>query len=352
MEQDVERHGEERRSRRRPAARRPRLWPALGFLVFVHVLALAAPWIGPRGPLDQDRGLSFAPPSRLHLGGRDGGALWFHPWREDAAAPHGYAEDREEVCFVRFWARGEEERPGQDGRRRLLATDEPCRLVLLGTDRYGRDQLSRLLHGARISLFSGLLAGCLAVFLGLVVGAVAGYKGGVVDELLMRATDFFLALPWLYLLLAVRAFLPLDLSAGAAFAVLVLVLGAVGWAQPARLVRGVVLSAKERGFVRAARGFGASEGYLLRRHVLPQTYGVVLTQLTLRIPRYIAAEVTLSFLGLGMAEPTASWGNMLATLQHLPVLLQSWWSTSPGWLLIAVILSYHHLAEGLKKRLE
>ncbi len=347
---NVEWHEAERRSR----GVSPRRWPALAFLLIVHVLALAAPWVAPRDPLEQDRTLSFAPPSRWHIGGQDGGwsLPWFHPWREDATVPGSYVENQEVVCFVFPRERDEEPRRELGDRDPFFATDEPCRLTLLGTDRFGRDQLSRLLHGGRISLFSGLLAGCLAVSLGLVVGAVAGFKGGWVDEILMRATDLFLALPWLYLLLAVRAFLPLDLSAGAAFGLFVLVLGAVGWAQPARLVRGVVLSAKERGFVRAARGFGASEGYLLRRHVLPQTYGVVLTQLTLRIPRYIAAEVTLSFLGLGVAEPTASWGNMLATLQHLPVLLHHWWSTSPAWLLIVVILSYHHLAEGLKKRLE
>src|SRR5258706_9888156 len=127
----------------------------------------------------------------------------------------------------------------------------------------------------------------------------------------MRSAELFLALPWLYLLFAVRAVLPLSVSPGQAFLLLVLVIGLVDWGRPARLVRGVVLSARERNFVLAARGFGASNAYLLRRHLMPLTFRVLLTQMAVLIPQFILAEVILSFLGLGIGEPFPSWGNML-----------------------------------------
>ena len=132
------------------------------------------------------------------------------------------------------------------------------RIYLLGSDSYGRDQLSRFLYGGQVSLLAGLLGAGVTLLVGLCVGAVAGYFGGWRDDLLMRLAELFLALPWLYLLFALRAFLPLAVSPLQAFYLIIAVLGAVGWARPARLVRGVVLSAKERDFVRAARGFGAT----------------------------------------------------------------------------------------------
>ena len=138
----------------------------------------------------------------------------------------------------------------------------------------------------------------------------AGYFGGWRDELLMRIAELFLALPWLYLLFAFRAFLPLAVSPFDSFLLVVLVIGMVGWARPARLVRGVVLSAKERDFVRAARGFGASDFYLLRRHILPETAGVLLTQAAILVPQFVLAEMTLSFLGLGVPEPLCRAGEI------------------------------------------
>ena len=168
--------------------------------------------------------------------------------------------------------------------------------------------------------------------------------------LFMRAAEIFMALPWIYLLFAVRAFLPLHLGAQQSFFLLVGVIGLTGWARPSRLVRGVVMSAKHRDYVLAARSFGASHFYLLRRHVLPETYGVLLTQAAVLIPQYILAEVTLSFLGLGVSEPAPSWGNMLADMQKLYVLESYWWMFAAGVALIPVFLLYHLLADALQQR--
>jgi peptide/nickel transport system permease protein len=206
---------------------------------------------------------------------------------------------------------------------------------------------SRLLYGGRVSLFTGLLAAFLSLGLGLALGMAAGFYGGWLDRLLMRAGELVMTLPWLYLLLAVRAFLPLHITSVQAFFLIVAIIGGVGWVRPARLIRGVVLSARERGFVLAARGFGASDAYLIRRHILPLTAGVVLTQATVLIPQYILAEVALSFLGLGVAEPVPSWGNMLAEAQQYHSLVAHPWMLAPGFAIIPVLLAYLLLADTL-----
>ena len=134
-----------------------------------------------------------------------------------------------------------------------------------------------------------------------------------------------------------------------AFLLLIIVIGLVGWARPARLIRGVVLSVKERKHLLAARSFGASDLYLVRCHILPEIWGLVLTQAALLIPQYVLAEVTLSFLGLGIGEPVPSWGGMLATLQQYHVLVSKWWMFFPGLILIPVIMSYAILSHSLQK---
>src|SRR5260370_4911535 len=139
----------------------------------------------------------------------------------------------------------------------------------------------------------------------------------------MRVAELFVALPWLYLLFALRAFLPLAVSPVQAFFLIITVIGAVCWARPARLIRGVVLSAKERDFVRAARGFAATDWYLLRRHILPETSSVVLTQAAILVPQFVLAAMTLSFLGLGVPQAGPTWGSLLASLQQYSVLVSS-----------------------------
>jgi peptide/nickel transport system permease protein len=130
----------------------------------------------------------------------------------------------------------------------------------------------------------------------------------------------------------------------------VILVGAVGWARPARLIRGVVLSVRGRDYVRAARGFGATNLYLLRNHVLPETWSVALTQAAILVPQYILAEVTLSFLGLGVAEPVPSWGNLLASLQQYNVLTSYWWMCLPGVAMVPFFLGYLALTSALQQR--
>jgi peptide/nickel transport system permease protein len=262
-----------------------------------------------------------------------------------------YEEDPAQFHPVKFFLRG--------ARYRLLGFlpcrmhffgAESARIYLLGSDAYGRDQFSRFLVGGQVSLAAGLLGAGLTLLIGLCVGAMAGYYGGWRDNVLMRLAELFLALPWLYLLFALRAFLPLAVSPLEAFFLIIAVIGAVGWARPARLVRGVVLSAKERDFVRAARGFGATNGYLLRRHILPETSSVLLTQAAILIPQYVLAEMALSFLGLGVPEPLPSWGNLLSSLQQYSVLVSYWWMYLPSLIMVPFFLGYLGLASSLQER--
>jgi peptide/nickel transport system permease protein len=336
---------------------RAKLWLSAGLLVGIHLMSVPAGFLAPYGFASQNRDLPFAPPIRLHFVDAQG-KFHAHPFiyalSARPAGVDGYEEDRSQIFPIRLFVPGDAYTIAGvlHLRRHLFGASVPARVFLLGSDEYGRDQFSRLLYGGQISLFAGLLAAGISLGLGLILGSLAGFYGKWGDEALMRGAELFLTLPWLYLLLAVRAFLPLHITPLQAFFLLTVVIGFVGWARPARLVRGVVLSAKQRGYVLAARGLGASDFYLLRRHVLPETYGLLLTHAALLVPQYILAEVTLSFLGLGVSEPFPSWGNMLASLQKYYVLEKYWWMFAPGLALMGVFLLYYMLSDTLHKQLK
>jgi peptide/nickel transport system permease protein len=326
--------------------KKPRL--AVAALIVSHTLVLLAGFFAPYDFASQNRLLSFAPPTRIHVVDAQG-KLHVRPfvyrWKAVTGTVTDYKEDQSVAYPVRYLVSGAQYKIFGIfvSRRHLFGTEEPARIFLIGSDAYGRDQLSRLLYGGQISLFAGLLATAISLSLGVVMGAAAGYYGGWIDDALMRGAEIFLALPWLYLLFAVRAFLPLHVAPNQVFILLIAVIGVIGWARPARLIRGVVLSAKEREYVLAARGFGASDVYILRRHILPQISGVALTQAAVFLPRYVLAEVALSFLGLGVTEPAPSWGNLLAALQQYQVLESYWWMLVPALALISVFLGYYTL---------
>jgi peptide/nickel transport system permease protein len=320
-------------------------------LLTVHLVAALPGFFAPYGFARQNRDYPYAPPTRLHFVDELGGfhVVPFVYGLRPAAGGDGYVETTEERYPLRLFARAEDYRllgiiPAS---RRLLSVDPPGRLFLIGTDGLGRDQFSRLIYGGTVSLFAGLVGAVLALALGGAIGALAGFYGGRLDGALMRIGEVFMALPWLYLLIAARAVQPLDTPPARALLVVILILGGFGWPRPARLIRGVAASVRQREHVQAARGFGASDLYLLRRHVLPRTAAVIWTQGALLVPQFILAEVGLSFLGVGVGQPIPSWGNMLGELQHFHVLTSGWWWLGfPGLALVLVVLAYHLLARG------
>src|SRR5580704_61766 len=323
-------------------------------LLLLHGIVAAAGFFAPYDPVEQDRERPYLPPMHVHLIDAQGhihARPFFYPLRPREGSFDQYEEDTSIAVPLRFFERGAPYRLiGFVPFRLHLFGATGTRVYLLGSDAFGRDQLSRILYGGQVSLLAGLLGAAVTLSLGALIGMAAGYYGGWRDELLMRLAELFLALPWLYLLFALRAFLPLTVSPLGAFLLVVVVIGMVGWARPARLVRGVVLSVKERDFVRAARGFGASDIYLLRRHILPETASVLLTQAAILVPQFVLAEMTLSFLGLGIPEPMSSWGNLLATLQQYNVLVSYWWMYLAALAIVPFFLGYLSLASALQER--
>ena len=333
---------------------RPSLAKWLFVLGVLHGVVACAGFFAPYDPTSQDRKNPYLPPMRIHLVDSEGhlhARPFVYPLRLREGTFDQYEEEIAGTERLRFFVSGDRYRLfGFLPCRVHLFGIENTRGYLLGSDGYGRDQLSRLLYGAQVSLLAGLAGAALTVLIGLCIGGVAGYYGGWRDDVLMRVTELFLALPWLYLLFALRAFLPLAVNPLEAFFLIVGVTGAVGWGRPARLVRGVVLSAKERDFVRAARGFGATGGYVFRRHILPETSSVLLTQAAILVPQYILAEMTLSFLGLGVPEPVPSLGNLLSNLQQYSVLASYWWMYLPALAMVPFFLGYLGLASALQER--
>ncbi len=329
---------------------RGRMLISIIVLGVIHAAVVCAGYLAPCDPETQFRSFPYAPPARVHFVNAVG-QFHLRPFVYDlvsSADPSGgYVEDRAKPRSIRFFVRDEADLSAP---LHLFGVDPPGQIFLLGTDGYGRDQFSRLLYGGRVSLLSGILATAASLFLGIFLGTIAGYFGKWPDEIIMRGAELLLALPWLYCLLALRAFLPLNVSPRMTLVLVILVISLRGWARPARLIRGLVLSARERDFVLAARGFGASNPYIVARHILPQTLGVVFTQAALLIPQFILAEVTLSFLGLGFGEPAPTWGNMLASLQRYSVLTSYWWMSLPALILIPTFLGYQGLAGALHER--
>jgi len=243
--------------------------------------------------------------------------------------------------------------PGFPGNWHLFGATGPGKFNLLGTDEQARDQFSRLLYGGRISLSIGLVGIAISFPLGMLVGGISGYFGGLIDSTLMRLVEVLMTIPSIYLLVALAAVLPPGLSSAQRFLLIILITSFISWASLARVIRGEVLSIKEREFVQAARAMGGKSLYIITRHILPQTATYIIISATLSIPSFIVAESVLSLIGLGIQQPDPSWGNMLSLATNASILvLQPWLIWPPAVFIILTVLAFNLLGDGLRDALD
>lgn len=215
----------------------------------------------------------------------------------------------------------------------------------MGTDQLGRDVLSRLMWGTRISLYVGIAATLVGHLIGIFVGAISGFYGGAVDSLLMRITDFFLTLPSLPLLLVLSVILSASVNT------VIVILAVLGWMSAARLVRGVVLSLREQEFIEASHALGVSDWKIIVQHMIPNSMAPIIVSVTLGIGTTIIVEAALSFLGFGVRPPTPSWGNMLNRVQDY-VLINPLLAIYPGMAIFFTVLAFNFMGDGLRDALD
>jgi len=362
-------------------------------LLCFYLIVIFAEFIAPYSPFTSQPDGSLLPPTAIYWRTQQGQFIGPHVYpttQGPVSLETGERElkvDRSQPASIRLFVRGDDYRflslrfplptnfsltdpkieeiqffPGFKGNLHLFGTvsssnasskSDPARLNLLGTDEQARDQFSRLVYGGRISLFIGIVGVAVSFPIGMVVGGISGYFGGITDAVLMRIVEVLMTVPSIYLLVSLKAIFPPKLTSFEEFLLITLVTSFVGWAGLARVVRGQVLSIKEREFVQAAKVMGGRPFYVILRHVLPQTASYIVISATLAIPSFIVAEAVLSLIGLGIKPPDPSWGNMLSLATNASILvLQPWLVWSPAILIVLTILAFNLLGDGLRDALD
>lgn len=324
------------------------------FLVFaLYVVAIFAEFLSPMDPEQASRTTVYQPPQMIHL--FDGMRLApyvnnFKLTRDPVTLQATYVPD-DSKTYLAFFVRGFEYKMFG-----LIKTDLHLfgpkvhgeRMFIFGSDRLGRDVLSRVIFGARFTLSLGLIGVSLSVLLGIFLGGLSGYYGGKVDWLIMRLVEFIISLPTIPIWLAMAAALPKDLPAQLQYLAVTVIISLIGWTQLARVVRGKFLAMRGEVFVVAAKLDGCSEGRVIFRHMLPSMASHIIAAVTLAIPAMILAETSLSFLGLGLQPPAISWGVLLKDAQKISVIASAPWLFMPGVMVVLAVLALNFFGDGLR----
>lgn len=353
-------------------------------LLLFYVAVIAAEFVAPYDPYESQADGALLPPTQIYWSNQSGQWIGPHVYPTTQGpvdletGDRKLIVDRTQPSPIRLFVQGSEYRllqiklplptrlsltepnfdevellPGIPANLHLFGTTGSAKFNLLGTDDQARDQFSRLLYGGRISLSIGLVGIAISFPLGMLVGGISGYFAGWVDTVLMRLVEVLMTIPTIYLLIALAAVLPPGLSSAQRFLLIILITSFIRWAGLARVIRGEVLSLKEREFVQASRAMGGRSLYIILRHVLPQTATYVIISATLAIPDFIVAESVLSLIGLGIQQPDPSWGNMLSLATNASVLvLQPWLIWPPAILIILTVLAFNLLGDGLRDALD
>ena len=306
-----------------------------------------------------NRKLSYAPPSNIYFITPDG--KFSRPYtysyirKFDKNSLRSYfIQDREKKHYLTLFAKGFEYKflGLFKTNRHLIGTHDGGDLFLLGCDINGRDNFSRLLYGGQVSLTIGFLALFISFPIGMIYGGISGYLGGRADMLMMRFSEAIMSIPSFYLLIILAAILPSGMTSAQRFFLITVILALIGWAGFSRVIRGMVLSIKTQDYITAARSIGASKARIILKHILPQTSSYVIIAITLSVPGYILAESGLSFLGLGIQQPDASWGNMLKEAQEFVNIMYRPWLLTPGFLIFVAVLSFNLIGDTIRDILD
>lgn len=335
--------------------RRNRL--ALLSLYGLVVLHAAAVFAGPLAPYHYETAatrMGFHPPmiTRIRIFDAAGRLSWPFVYGIRVVDPELkiYDEDESAKYPIRPFVRGDEYRLLWIIRSdlHLFGIDGPGRFFLFGSDSFGRDVFSRLLYGAQVSLSIGVVGILISTMVGMLVGGAAGYLGGLIDFIVMRGVELLLALPSLYFILILRQMFETGAGSVQIYFIMVLILSFVRSASDARVIRGMVLSIRERDYVVAARALGLGNARIIIKHVLPNTLSFVIVTATIAVPFFILNEVALSYLGVGIREPEASWGNMLSSAQSIRNFVDFPWTLVPGIFIFVAVMAWNFLGDGLR----
>lgn len=328
---------------------------ALYVLGFFYLVAIFADFVAPYNADSRFRQMQNAPPTTIHFTDENGQltapfVYELERTRDPQTFRQIYTENLEAPSTVHFFVRGDSYKflGFIESDLHLFGTQDGVALNLFGTDDVSRDLFSRIIHGARISLFIGFGGVFLSFILGCVIGGISGYLGGRVDEIIQRLIDLLISIPTLPLWMALTAAIPRNWSVTQTYFALTLVLSAVGWMGLARVVRGKLLTMRELDFVTASKLAGGSDLYVVVRHLLPNFASHLIVTITLAIPGMILGETALSFIGLGMQDPAVSWGVLLQETLNFTAIAQQPWKLIPAVFVVITILMFNYIGDGLR----